>query len=106
MPAYRYGVLGAGRQGTAAAYDLVARGEAASVILADADAGRAAAAAERVNRPTGGGAARAGLELRGDVHEGGPHQRVRRRVYVDRGRPARRDPLPGPRARGADRLRA
>ncbi len=61
MPAYRYGVLGAGRQGTAAAYDLVARGEAASVILADADAGRAAAAAERVNRLTGGGAARPAL---------------------------------------------
>ena len=45
MPAYRFGVLGAGRQGTAAAYDLVARGEATSVILADLDAGRAAAAA-------------------------------------------------------------
>jgi lysine 6-dehydrogenase len=50
MSAYRYGVLGAGRQGTAAAYDLVVRGEAAAVTLADADAGRAAAAAERVNR--------------------------------------------------------
>lgn len=61
MPAYRYGVLGAGRQGTAAAYDLVARGEAASVVLADADAGRAAAAAERVNRLTGGDAARPAL---------------------------------------------
>jgi len=61
MPAYRYGVLGAGRQGTAAAYDLVARGEATSVILADADAGRAAAAAERVNRLTGGAAARPAL---------------------------------------------
>jgi len=61
MPTYRYGVLGAGRQGTAAAYDLVARGEAASVILADADAGRAAAAAERVNRLTGGDAARPAL---------------------------------------------
>ncbi|MGZ8606300.1 MAG: saccharopine dehydrogenase family protein [Actinomycetota bacterium] len=61
MPAYRYGVLGAGRQGTAAAYDLVARGEAASVIVADADAGRAAAAAERVNRLTDGDAARPAL---------------------------------------------
>lgn len=61
MPAYRYGVLGAGRQGTAAAYDLVARGEAASVVLADADAGRAAVAAERVNRVTGGDAARPAL---------------------------------------------
>src|SRR3990172_8821737 len=45
----------------AGAYDLVARGEAASVILADADAGRAAAAAERVNRLTGGDAARPAL---------------------------------------------
>ena len=42
MPAYRFGVLGAGRQGTAAAYDLVARGEATSVILADLHAGRGA----------------------------------------------------------------
>lgn len=61
MPAYRYGVLGAGRQGTAAAYDLIARGEAASVVLADLDGGRAATAAERVNRLTGGDAARPAL---------------------------------------------
>ncbi len=61
MPAYRYGVLGAGRQGTAAAYDLVARGEAGSVVVADVDAGRAAAAAERVNALTGGAAARPAL---------------------------------------------
>jgi lysine 6-dehydrogenase len=49
MGGYRYGVLGAGRQGTAAAYDLVARGEATSVVLADADAERAKASAARVN---------------------------------------------------------
>ncbi len=61
MPAYRYGVLGAGRQGTAAAYDLVARGEAASVVLADVDGGRATAAAERVNSLTGSDAARPAL---------------------------------------------
>jgi hypothetical protein len=44
--------------GTAAAYDLIARGEAASVVLADLDGGRAAAAAARVNRLTAGDAAR------------------------------------------------
>lgn len=66
MPEYRYGVLGAGRQGTAAAYDLVARGEAASVVLADLDGGRAAAAAERVNRLTGGDAARPAILDGGD----------------------------------------
>jgi hypothetical protein len=29
---FRYGILGAGRQGTAAAYDLVVRGEAEEVV--------------------------------------------------------------------------
>ncbi len=53
MSEHRYGVLGAGRQGTAAAYDLVVRGEATSVVLADVDPARAAVAAERVNRLAG-----------------------------------------------------
>ncbi len=53
MSTYRYGILGAGRQGTAAAYDLVVRGEAASVTLADIDETAARRAAERVNRLTG-----------------------------------------------------
>jgi lysine 6-dehydrogenase len=53
MSSYRYGILGAGRQGTAAAYDLVVRGEAASVTLADIDPDAARRAAERVNRLTG-----------------------------------------------------
>jgi lysine 6-dehydrogenase len=66
MPAYRYGVLGAGRQGTAAAYDLLARGEASSLVVADADAGRAAAAAERVNRLAGSDAASSALLDAGD----------------------------------------
>jgi lysine 6-dehydrogenase len=48
-----YAVLGAGRQGVAAAYDLVRFGDAKAVILADRDGGLAAAAAERVNRLTG-----------------------------------------------------
>jgi lysine 6-dehydrogenase len=53
MSSYRYGILGAGRQGTAAAYDLVVRGEAASVTLADIDPAAAQRAAERVNGLTG-----------------------------------------------------
>jgi lysine 6-dehydrogenase len=50
---YKYGVLGAGRQGTAAAFDLAVRGEAAAVVLADLDGARAAASAARVNRLAG-----------------------------------------------------
>src|SRR6266540_2579642 len=53
MPEHRYGIVGAGRQGTAAAYDLIVRGEAASVELADIDSALARKAAERVNRLTG-----------------------------------------------------
>jgi lysine 6-dehydrogenase len=49
---YRYLVLGAGMQGTAAAYDLARFGEAELVILADIDLDRAAEAAARVNRLT------------------------------------------------------
>ena len=50
MPEYRYGIVGAGRQGTAAAFDLIVRGEAASVVLADIAPASARQAAERVNR--------------------------------------------------------
>ncbi len=50
---YSYLVLGAGRQGTAAAYDLARFGDAELVTLADADLSAAAAAAERVNRLIG-----------------------------------------------------
>jgi lysine 6-dehydrogenase len=49
MTKYTYVVLGAGRQGTAAAYDMLRWGEAGKVILADADLGVAQAAARRVN---------------------------------------------------------
>jgi lysine 6-dehydrogenase len=52
MP-FSYIVLGAGRQGTASAYDLVRLGEAERVTLADVDHNQARAAAERVNRLTG-----------------------------------------------------
>ena len=48
-----YIVLGAGRQGTAAAYDLARFGDAARITLAHADPAVAATAAERVNRLAG-----------------------------------------------------
>jgi len=47
---YRYAVLGAGRQGTAAAYDMALRGQAQSVVIGDYDRAIAQAAADRVNR--------------------------------------------------------
>lgn len=50
---YAYVILGAGRQGTAAAYDLVMRGEADSVRLCDNHGDAARAGAERVNRLVG-----------------------------------------------------
>ena len=46
---YHYAVLGAGRQGTAAAYDLAQYGEAESLVIADQDMGLAQEAATRVN---------------------------------------------------------
>ena len=49
---YRYAVLGAGRQGTACAYDMVRFGEADSVVLADMSLEAAQVAAARVNELT------------------------------------------------------
>jgi lysine 6-dehydrogenase len=46
---YNYAVLGAGRQGTAAAYDMARWGDARRVILADYDYDIARKAAQRVN---------------------------------------------------------
>ena len=46
---FRYAVLGAGRQGTACAYDMLKFGEADSVVLADLSPEGAQAAAARVN---------------------------------------------------------
>ncbi|MBU0703906.1 MAG: saccharopine dehydrogenase NADP-binding domain-containing protein, partial [Chloroflexi bacterium] len=46
---HTYAVLGAGRQGTAAAFDLARWGDARCVILADLDLEVARRAAERVN---------------------------------------------------------
>ncbi len=50
---YRYVVLGAGRQGTAAAYDLARYGGASQVVLADIDAEAARLSAARVNNLVG-----------------------------------------------------
>jgi lysine 6-dehydrogenase len=47
---FHYAVLGAGRQGTACAYDMIKLGEADSVLLADQSLAAAQTAAERVNR--------------------------------------------------------
>jgi len=47
--AFDYAVLGAGRQGTAAAYDLARHGDANQVVLADLDLSQAQRAAGRVN---------------------------------------------------------
>jgi lysine 6-dehydrogenase len=61
---YGYAVLGAGRQGTAAAYDLAVRGRAGEILVADLNPRRAGAAAERVNRLAGRRVARsAGLDV-------------------------------------------
>ena len=48
MP-FDYAVLGAGRQGTAAAYDLARHGDAGQVVIADLDSAQAQRAAGRVN---------------------------------------------------------
>ncbi|MCJ7511985.1 MAG: saccharopine dehydrogenase NADP-binding domain-containing protein [Anaerolineales bacterium] len=45
----RYAVIGAGRQGTAAAYDLGRHGDAEAIWMADADRAQAERAAQRVN---------------------------------------------------------
>jgi lysine 6-dehydrogenase len=47
---YTYAVLGAGRQGVAAAYDMVRFGDATTLILADVDLGLAQQGAQRVNQ--------------------------------------------------------
>jgi len=50
---FSYVVLGAGRQGIAAAYDLAKFGEASRITLADADAAHAKSGADRVNQLIG-----------------------------------------------------
>ncbi len=50
---FRYVVLGAGRQGTAAAYDLARFGDATQIVVADADPDVAQKSAARINDLTG-----------------------------------------------------
>ncbi len=50
---FTYAVLGAGRQGTAAAYDMARFGDADRVLLADMHLGAAQSAAQRVNQLVG-----------------------------------------------------
>ncbi len=50
---YRYVVIGAGRQGVAAAYDLTRHGEAERLILVDRDVGVAQAAVQRLDQLLG-----------------------------------------------------
>ncbi len=50
---YRYVIIGSGRQGTAAAYDLARFGEAESILMTDMSLEAAQRAAERVNRLIG-----------------------------------------------------
>jgi lysine 6-dehydrogenase len=50
---YTYAVLGAGRQGTAAGYDMARWGDAGRVIMADKDLEIALRSAERINRLVG-----------------------------------------------------
>lgn len=49
----RYAVIGSGRQGTAAGYDLICMGEAEVVVMADEDIRQAESAASRLNELTG-----------------------------------------------------
>ena len=56
MTRYRYVVLGSGRQGTAAAYDLALRGDAREIVLADASEAQARDAAAWVERRLPAGA--------------------------------------------------
>lgn len=53
MSQYTYAILGAGRQGTAAAYDLAKFGEAQKIIMADVRGEAADAAAKRINQLIG-----------------------------------------------------
>jgi lysine 6-dehydrogenase len=59
---YRYAVLGAGRQGTACAYDMIRWGDAESVVLADQSLEAAQTSARRINRLLGTSKAR-GIQL-------------------------------------------
>ncbi len=55
---FRYVLLGAGKQGVAAAYDLAKHGQAREVVLVDIDAANARRASDRINRLLGTSIAR------------------------------------------------
>ncbi len=67
MAGFQYGVVGAGRQGVATAYDMVQHGGGASVLLTDVDAAVAQQAAARINRLVGREAATWAQVDAGDV---------------------------------------
>src|SRR5579871_5475388 len=56
---FRYAVIGSGRQGTAAAYDLALLGDAESVLIADMSLAQAERSAARINSLLGREVARA-----------------------------------------------
>ena len=68
MTAYTYVVLGAGRQGTAAAYDMMRWGDAGKVVLADMDLKIARASARRLNEMLKSGVASAAQVDASDRH--------------------------------------
>ena len=53
MSQYTYAILGAGRQGTSAAYDLAKFGDAQNIVLADVREETAVQATKRINQLTG-----------------------------------------------------
>lgn len=66
---YRYAVLGAGRQGIAAAYDIAKFGEADEILLADVSGAAAEAGAARINRLIGSEVASSGQLDVGDSNK-------------------------------------
>lgn len=66
--AYRYAVIGAGRQGTAAGYDFGRFGQAEVIWMADSDPAQAARAAQRVNQALGAELARPATMDASDPH--------------------------------------
>jgi lysine 6-dehydrogenase len=65
---HRYAVIGAGRQGTAAAYDFARFGEAEVIWMADSDAAQAERAAQRLNALLGRSVAKATALDAADPH--------------------------------------
>lgn len=69
----KYVVIGAGRQGVAAAYDLGVFGRADEIVLLDIDGKVAEAGAARLNRLLGRALARGAAVDAGDIHSVRPH---------------------------------